>query len=133
MEEPALDDEAQRLEVQLLDGVQYTGRNAEQRVAQQEERYDLERRLAALTVRRKARQHTCVFAVHDETDHCIHPDHPRDVDYMNALLDALALDRTYPQVDDEERAAYGTTVARDLPHHGGRAPKVAKSWNGGRT
>lgn len=128
-DEPDLDEESRRLESQLLDGVQRTGKNAEQLAAAQLEHYDLENRLAALMVRRKTRQHECQRV---NGGPCAHPDHRRDVDYTLTMLEVLGLPTEYPVITDEERAGYGQVVAQALPHHGGKQPKPKSDWNGGK-
>jgi hypothetical protein len=130
-QQPELDEEGQQLETRLLTGIEYTGKNAEQRAAAAAEREDLEQRLAALMVRRFTRQHVCERLGGGP---CTHPDHARDVHYMSTMLDVLGLSQEYPQVGDEERAGYNHVVAQEIPHHGGRTSRPqTPGWSGGKS
>lgn len=72
-----------------------------------EQAVDIERRLAALMVRRICNQHACTG-----TD-CAHENHRRDVDFLLSartqdpgMLDMLGLPREYPDVTEKDRITW---------------------------
>ncbi len=72
---------------------------------------DIERRMAAMTARRKCNQHECT---EPSTGSCDHPNHRRDAHYLLSdddphhpgVLDMLGLDHDYPAYTPTEKAAW---------------------------
>lgn len=83
---------------------------------------ELADKLTALLIRRQTNQHGCAGA------NCDHPDHARDVDYCNTMLDMLGLSRRYPVVTKEDRDEFVGSVAMRIPRHN-RPPGGKPRWN----
>lgn len=61
---------------------------------------DILHRMAAMRVRHQANQHECRAR---KTGSCDHPNHRRDLDYMQEMLSTLGLAQDYPAYTDAEQ------------------------------
>lgn len=85
----------------ILEGVGVSsGTISEPRVAVSDEK--LTAALAASLVRRWTNQHGCS----PSEGPCEHPNHPRDIDYLGHMLEALDLPRTPPNLTREDKQRY---------------------------
>lgn len=63
----------------------------------------IERRMAAMRARYLCDQHDCQA---HRTGSCDHPNHRRDVDLLNNMLDMLGLEREYPGYSQTENVVW---------------------------
>lgn len=73
---------------------------------------DIERRMAAMLIRRVADQHACQVR---STGECIHPNHRRDLDFLKNLLAETGLDAEYPAYTPDEQRTWMSWLRQSGP------------------
>lgn len=73
---------------------------------------DIQRRMAAMKVRRRTNEHDCQAPV---TGQCDHPLHRQKVDFALHMLEMLGLDSAYPAYDEKDKPTWLKRIGQSGP------------------